>query len=271
MLHQIIEIDSRECEKAQLYTYFLDNYQEIDLARKRPVVIICPGGAYGYTSEREAEAIAIQYNARGLHACVLKYHCAPAEYPTALLELAKTVSHLRQNAEQYHIDPDKIIISGFSAGGHLAGSLGVFWHQDWLQTLMQEPMSNYKPNGLLLCYPVLISGEKGHQGSFTNLLGSSYTEELKAMLSLETQVTEYVPPTFIWHTQTDNAVPVEGTLMFATALQKVNVSYELHIYPVGGHGLALASRETMANGYPGSIQKECQNWIRLACTWAHNL
>ena len=103
-------------ETADLYTYILDNSVEMRPNRKRPVIVICPGGGYTMTSDREAEPIAMQYLARGYHAVILRYSVAPARYPLALLQLAKSVAYLREHAEEFHIDTAKIILQGFSAG-----------------------------------------------------------------------------------------------------------------------------------------------------------
>ena len=117
-----IKVDGYK-ETADLYTYFLDNSIEMNINRKRPVVVICPGGGYTMTSDREAEPIAMQYLAKGYHSVILRYSVEPARYPLALLQLAKSVAFLRENAAEFHIDTNKIVIQGFSAGGHLAASL----------------------------------------------------------------------------------------------------------------------------------------------------
>ena len=144
----------------------------------RPVIVICPGGGYEWVSEREAEPIALKFVGAGYHAVVLHYSVAPAaHYPTALRQLAWTVAHLREHAAEYHIDPNKVVVAGFSAGGHLAASYGVFWKK---KTFLAEELGvdaeQLRPNGLLLSYPVITSGPKAHRGSFTNLLGDRYDE-----------------------------------------------------------------------------------------------
>ena len=125
---------------AGLDTYFLDNYEEIDTDRKRPVVLICPGGGYRMTSDREAEAVAIKYVSMGYQACVLRYSVKPSIFPRALCELAWCVRYLRSHADEYAIDRNGIFVLGFSAGGHLAASLGVFWHEKWLEELLGADM-----------------------------------------------------------------------------------------------------------------------------------
>lgn len=116
----------------------------------RPLVLICPGGGYEFTFDRKAEAIAVQYIARGFHACVLRYSVVPAKFPQSLYELAWSVAYLRKHAAEYGIKPDKIIVAGFSAGGHLAASLGVFWDKDWLAKETELSAEQMKPNRLLL-------------------------------------------------------------------------------------------------------------------------
>ena len=130
MIYKKVEIKVEGYQEiADLYTYILDNSVEMRPNRKRPVIVICPGGGYTMTSDREAEPIAMQYLARGYHAVILRYSVAPARYPLALLQLAKSVAYLREHAEEFHIDTAKIILQGFSAGAHLAASLGVFWKE----------------------------------------------------------------------------------------------------------------------------------------------
>lgn len=129
MNYQVLDVKVKDTEEtAKLYTYFLDNSREIAPERVRPVIVICPGGGYEWVSEREAEPIALKFVGAGYHAVVLHYSVAPAaHYPTALRQLAWTVAHLREHAAEYHIDPNKVVVAGFSAGGHLAASYGVFW------------------------------------------------------------------------------------------------------------------------------------------------
>ena len=272
MKYQEFHIQVKGAENpARVITYFLSNSPEIDPQRKRPVVVICPGGGYAMTSDREAEAIAMKFLGAGIHAVVLRYSVSPSRYPVALRELAFTVSYLRKHAEEFHVDPEKIIIQGSSAGGHLAASYGVFWKK---KTFLAEELcvnaEELRPNGLILSYPVITSGPKAHRDSFYQLLGERYGELVDEM-SLEHQVSEDTPKTFLWHTAPDDCVPVENSLLFFEALHEKGIPVELHIYPEGGHGLALATEETAdkRNGY--GIQEECQSWISLAIDWALRL
>lgn len=272
MIHKKIEIKARGMEAVgNLYTYFLDSSIEMRPNEKRPVILMCPGGGYEMTSDREAEPMAMQFLAMGYHVAILRYSVCPVRYPAALLQVAESVLYLKEHADEYHIDPEKIVVQGCSAGGHLAANYGIAWNSPFLTKLMgmENDPEQLCVAGLLLCYPVITSGEKAHEESFRNLLGEQY-EEKKEELSLENQVTPGTPPTFLWHTATDETVPVENSLYFFQACLQQGVSAELHIYPVGGHGLSLANEETCrANGI--GVQKECQSWIGLAQTWLEEI
>lgn len=272
MIHKKIEIKARGMEAVgNLYTYFLDSSIEMRPNEKRPVILMCPGGGYEMTSDREAEPMAMQFLAMGYHVAILRYSVCPVRYPAALLQVAESVLYLKEHTDEYHIDPEKIVVQGCSAGGHLAANYGIAWNSPFLTKLMgmENDPEQLCVAGLLLCYPVITSGEKAHEESFRNLLGEQY-EEKKEELSLENQVTPDTPPTFLWHTATDETVPVENSLYFFQACLQQGVSAELHIYPVGGHGLSLANEETCrANGI--GVQKECQSWIGLAQTWLEEM
>ena len=166
---------------------------------------------------------------------------------------------------------DALIVSGFSAGGHLAASLGVFWDKEWLAKETGLTAEQMQPNGLLLSYPVITSGTYTHHGSMENLMGTKKSKELEELLSLEHQVGKQVPPVFIWHTLTDQSVPVQNTLMFTEELVKNQVSVEVHIFPEGQHGLSLANEETQITETGFGIQKRCQDWITLAGKWVADL
>lgn len=171
-------------EYARLNTYLISHSDSIK-TETRPLIILCPGGGYWFTSEREGEMLALQFVAAGFHAAILWYSVKPATFPTALLELAKSVELVRKHAKEWYVDPDKIVVEGCSAGGHLAASYGVFWHEDFVSNKLQVSKDILKPNGMILSYPVITSGEFAHRGSFNNLLRDQYTDEMLEKTSLE--------------------------------------------------------------------------------------
>ena len=259
-------------EYAKLCIYIQDYSEEIPYSDKRKIVLICPGGAYYKTSDREAESIALKILSMGHHAAVLRYSVAPACYPAALKETARSVVILRENAREWRIDPEKIILMGFSAGGHLAASYGVFWKKEFLWKSLKVDPEILRPNGLILGYPVITSKEPYiHKGSFKNLLGEKFLdEELMGMMSLEDHVSQDTPKCFIWNTYADPSVSAMNSLLFVQELYKNHIPVEFHMYEKGGHGLSLAN-EVTNNTRGDCIQKECQNWIQLAETWLKNV
>ncbi len=259
-------------ENAKLQTYIIDSSEQMKY-NKRPLVLICPCVWYWFVSDREAEVMALQFTAMGYHAAVLTYSTYPVRYPTQILETAQAWKLIRDNSERWNVLPDKTVILGCSAGGHLAASYSLFCGEDFVTQSVGMTSDELRPAGMILCYPVITSGEFSHRDSFATLLGADYNNllgtEILEKVSLEKQVTENAPPAFIWHTYTDNVVPVENSLLFASALRKHNVNCEMHIFPDGGHGLGLASELSQdSNGW--GVQEECKVWIRLAEVWMKN-
>ena len=228
---------------------------------KRPSVVICPGGGYEHLSDREAEPIALVFASMGFNAFIVWYRIAPHRHPGPVQDVAAAVAWVRAHAEEFSAAPDAIAVLGFSAGGHAAGSLGVRWHDEALMADCGLTCEAARPNAMVLCYPVITGGPFAHRGSFRNLTG---TEDLAIheTHSLENLVTDQAPPTFLWHTFEDGAVPVENTLMMASALRRHGVLTEVHIFPHGGHGLALANPLTSMS--PGQNLPECAQWPEMA-------
>lgn len=272
--HFTINISPEECgharadkDGADLTAYLLSPISCCP-QRRRPAVIICPGGGYAFTSDREDQAVAMQFLSMGCQTFVLHYHVAPEHFPVALMELARSTALVRDHADEWNIDPKAVLVCGFSAGGHLACSLGVFWNRKFLFQPLGLAPEQIRPDGMILSYPVITSGAYAHQDSFLKLLGEEHADdpEKRLLVSLEEQVTPETPPVFLWHTWNDGSVPVENSLLLAQALKKAGVSLEMHIYPEGRHGLSLATEEVSAPD-GGYIVPHCQNWIRLAEAW----
>ena len=250
---------------ATLNLMILPHLESITLNPERPLVLIIPGGAYAFCSDREAEAVAFKFLAEGIHAAVLRYSVAPNRYPAAALEAAWALQYCRSHARQWHVDPDAISVLGFSAGGHLAGTLGTCWRNPVFQKVLGNGVS-WRPDSQILCYPVLSLGEFTHEGSRDNLLGTPSDPEnqldKKNQLSLETQVSPDTPPTFLWHTAEDGSVPVENSLMYAASCRRNGVPFELHIFERGGHGLSTC--EEITSTEEEQIVPDNTSWIPLA-------
>ena len=173
---------------------------------------------------------------------------------------------IHDNSVEWQSDTDNIFVHGASAGGHLAGMLGVFWNQDWLGKALHVKSEVLRPAGVMLSYPVITSDEKlAHMGSFYNLLGERYEAD-KEKVSLEKQVSIDTPPCFLWHTASDKTVPVENSFLMAMALKNAGVPVELHVLPEGEHGLSLASSVVERPDGSG-VNNACKCWITLAGAW----
>lgn len=270
MRYEVIPIQTEYSDlDAKFEAYILDSSKEFQPDLIRPMIILCPGGGFAGISDREAEPIAMRFLAYGYHVGILRYSVAPACFPAALVELSEVMKLVHVNDVKWHVDSKQIYVHGFSAGGHLAASLGVYWDKPFLYEKVETAPETLRPAGIILSYPVITTKKRYmHEGSFRNLLGERY-EELKKKLSIEKLVTSKMPPCFIWHTFTDDTVPVENSLLLAKALCKAGVSTELHIYPVGGHGLSLADESTSrADG--GTVCEPVQSWMELLQVWLKN-
>lgn len=207
-------------------------------------VVICPGGGYGGLASHEGADYALYLSRRGVTAFVLKYRLGSHGYrhPVMLGDAARAVRSVRSRAAELKLDPRKIGIMGSSAGGHLASTL--LTHHDLGDAGATDPVDRFssRPDIGILCYPVITMESHGHTGSRENLLGKFPTADLINLLSNEKQVSPGTPPTFLWHTVEDQAVPVRNSLEFAAALSRNGVPFDLHIYQHGRHGIGLGSK-----------------------------
>lgn len=272
MINKIISIQVEgSTPNAHIETFFYTPSPDIAI-KVRPLVIVCPGGGYNHLSVREGESVALQFNAMGYNAAVLRYSVSPSEYPTPLLELAYTVKFFKDNASEYAIDPNKIVIYGASAGSHLVGLFGTGYYRDEVTKTFNVDSDYLKPSGLILAYPVITSGEFAHRGSFDCLLGKERCNDKDWLdyLSIDNRVNDKTPECFIWHTFEDGTVPLENSLLLANSLRKANVHFEYHVFPHGGHGLALANELTLTNNKTEYDEGSYQ-WVSLCQTWLKNL
>jgi acetyl esterase/lipase len=222
------------------------------------VVIVCPGGGYNGRADHEGEPIARWLNSAGLSAFVMQYRVKPNQHPVPMLDLQRAIRYIRSHAVEFQIDPNRIGILGFSAGGHLVSTAAT--HFDPGDPGAPDPVdhASCRPDAAVLCYPVITFGPFRHDGSRTSLLGENPSQDLIDKLSNETQVTRQTPPCFLFHTAADQAVMVENSLLFASALSAHQVPFELHVFPNGPHGVGLALDDPVLSAWP----RLCAAWFR---------
>jgi acetyl esterase/lipase len=228
-----------------------------------PCVIVVPGGGYGGMSLQESEPVAGWLNGLGISAFVLNYTVAPTKHPKPYHDVRRAIQWVRANAAEYNLDPARIGVLGFSAGGHLAGSAAVMWEDVSLAVGDALDSVSARPDLAVLCYPVITADKTVcHEGSIANLTGrENASAEERDAVSLERRVTKNTPPTFIWHTADDALVSVENAYLMAQALGRSNVEYEFHVFPEGEHGLGLCSVDFRRNAYVSQWKNLCEQWL----------
>ncbi len=257
-----------------LDAYHLHGSEQYFIGRPCPAVIVCPGGGYQFTSDREAEPIALRFLAHGYHAFVLRYS-VNTRFSVPMLDLANALLLIRRNAAEWLVDPRRLVVCGFSAGGHLAAALGVFWDRPDIRDRVGASNDELRPDAVILGYPVIDlrhgppppSGEEPHYAAMHAAIFGvrEAPDDLVDQYRPDLHVTAQSSPAFIWHTATDPIVPARNALLFASALAAHNVPYELHIWDSGPHGLALANPVTAVDA---SLNvPHAQIWVDLALAW----
>jgi acetyl esterase/lipase len=232
--------------------------------RKRPCMVVCPGGGYGMCSQRESEPIALKFLEEGFNVFVLTYSVAPNRFPTQIREVAAVMELIYKNEDNWNCDTNKIAIIGFSAGGHLAAHYSTMFDCKEVRAVFPESKS---VNASILCYPVISADAvTAHMGSFENLLGHKpQSQEETDYFSCDKNVKPTTPPAFLWHTAEDTCVPLKNTLLYAEALWRNNVPVELHVYPFGGHGLSTCDSQTIDD--MTSVFEYNAQWLTSAKKW----
>ncbi len=255
-LYQMQNLPAPANAAGRLTAYAWRTPQKLSPRRRRPGVLILPGGGYEHVSTREGESVALRFLNRGYCAFVLEYTVAPAKFPTALREAAMAMAWIRANADALEVDPGMVAAVGFSAGGHLCGTLGTLFDSPEVADI--APPELLRPDALGLCYPVAVSWGATHEGSFRNLCGED--DVLRARLSLERLARPDMPPVYLWHTRTDESVPVRNSLLLACALEEAGVDFALEIFRRGPHGLSVADEQVYSVHNLPEISERIQNW-----------
>ncbi len=244
-----------------LYSYCPDNFDEWSMGRKRKTILILPGGGYKFISQREAEPIALQYLKEDFNVFILAYTVKqkPVLHPlNPVDEVFASILYIKRNAEKYNVDIDHISILGFSAGGHLAASAGLFYQDETYSKLLNCDIDELKFKGLLLAYPVISLTNYTHLATCN--IRTNGNKELIDKFSIEKHITKKFPPTFIWSTFEDDNVSPLNSVMLIEQLIKNNVRVEFHLYPEGHHGLSLANEITCSKNNPDKYES-VHTWI----------
>lgn len=275
--------------RAVLQVYLRGNDPEFNGTSRYPGLLICPGGGYAFTSGREAEPVALEFLARGYQCFVLRYSCRYAcppgnpgcepqqlqarevHFPTQLLEAACAMRLIRARAADFAVRPDRVAAMGFSAGGHLAATLGTMWDAPEIRATLGDTVG-LRPDALCLCYPVIDSGTFAHADSIACLLGGDADPALVRRMALQHAVRPDMPPAFLWHTAADQTVPVQNSLLLAQAMAGAGVPFSIHIFPNGAHGMSLASALSAPEADPASrMDPQVAQWPALFDRWMQAL
>ena len=256
-LYQYFGVEKPEAGDGTLQCYIQKTDVHICQKRVRPGMLILPGGGYCHVSPRESEPVALHLLTRGYCVFVLRYGVLPARFPTALREAAMAMRYIRENAAELQVDPGKVAAMGFSAGGHLCGTLGTMY--DCPEVADIGPAELLRPDALGLCYPVAVSWGPTHAGSFDALCGDDTA--LRQRLSLDRLVRPDMPQVFIWHTRDDDCVPCRNSLILAQAAQEAGVDLALHIYRHGPHGLSTADVQSYPTSLLPKTSTDVPRWI----------
>ncbi|MDD2214350.1 MAG: alpha/beta hydrolase [Oscillospiraceae bacterium] len=270
----------------------LEAYLQNEAGRSelRPAIIVCPGGSYQHLAAHEGEPVALQFLAAGWQAFVLRYHVGLSKEtmaPNQLLTLGKAVLRLKREAAAWGLDPERISIAGFSAGGHLCALYATCWHHEWLAACLGATPAALRPQAAVLCYAptdlnlllqlaARIPGAEAEIQLFSQTLSGSAVPDPEFMrqYSPVTWIDRQTVPCFIWHTAADQVVPASGAMAMAEGLARYGVPYELHIYPYGRHGLGLAREQEWGEA---SVWQQHQSaaknarWVKDALSFMSDL
>lgn len=256
-LYEYFGLTRPEEGRGYLTCYLQDTTWELWVNRRRPAVLIIPGGGYEFVSEREGEPVALHFLNAGYQAFVLNYSVKPHTFPIALRESAMAMACIRQNAAQMDVNANMVAAIGFSAGGHLCGTLGTMFDCPEVAELGDAAL--LRPDALGLCYPVTVANGPTHEGSFENLSGGD--KQLRQRLSLDALVRSDMPPVYLWHVRDDDCVPLHGSIVLAQKLYDRNVDFVAHIFRRGGHGSSNSNAQVYnANAVP-AFSKDVPGWL----------
>jgi acetyl esterase/lipase len=270
---------------ATLTAYIQEPISDSQLLQRKPAIIICPGGAFLGFTEKETEPVALRFLSEGFQAFVLRYSIGTdfARFPSPFIDAAKAVMSVRQNCDRWGTDPNRIILCGFSTGGQVAATLGATWREDYLKNSLKADSQLFKPNALILGYPLLdmecfysFNQHKSQEMDtllemmFTSIYGTMFpTKQMMEKWNIVDRINVHFPPTFLWTTSEDSFIDVEESMKFIKTLAAYKIPYEFHIFERGAHGMSLGTE-----GLTGESIKNRGNapkWFELAMHWMKDL
>jgi acetyl esterase/lipase len=286
MIVETIELQEG-LSNATLTAYIQDLHESDAAFAGKPAMIICPGGAYlGYT-EKETEPVALRFLAEGFNSFVLRYSigAGAACFPAPFIDTARAVMIVRENAGKWNIHPDRICLCGFSVGAHVAATFAATWHEKYLSDALNANNERFRPNALILGYPVLdinrfavrnLERNKEMQPLLEMMLGAVFgcirpDRALLDQWNCLKRITSYIPPTFLWMAAEDKLVDVEEGLDLVKALISAGVSYELHVFQKGVHGMALGNQPAVHGSSALEKYDNVHDWVKLALKWLNDL
>lgn len=293
MIHETIYLYEGRTD-VTLTTYVLADSGEMLAGAKRPAVLICPGGAYLACSDREAEPVAMAFATMGYHAFVLRYSTYGGEvfdkgfagmtprkecqYPAPMREIGLAMLYIKEHANQWLVDEDRVAICGFSAGAHNCAMYATHWHLPVITDFFGKEKELFRPAACILGYCIsdytyMEEHAKKQIGAceLFDAANIAYlgTKEVSREQLLEVSpakcVSEETPPTFLWATAQDDVVPVQHSIRMAHALADEGIPFEMHIFEEGAHGLSLATQAS--SGCLAQINSDAKKWVELADTW----
>ena len=240
--------------------------QEMEHRRESyPCVVVIPGGAYRFCSQREAEPVALEYFAAGFNVVLLNQYSVMemAKDYHPLCDIGTTIMEIRENAKEWGCDAHRIAVVGFSAGGHLAASSGTMWKCEAVQKKLDAYHGENRPDAMILCYPVIRADEYTHEESIRYVSGCAPEEDGYRYWAVQNHVDEDTCPAFVWHTVDDELVPVENSIAMIASLQKHHIPFECHLFPHGAHGMSVCTEETASyDAYNG-------RWVQMSIQWLY--
>lgn len=273
MLHETINFT--EDGRVNLKTYIHDDYQTENgtfFIQERPAIIVLPGGAYGFLADHEGEPVALTFMKEGFNTFVLNYSVGEySSYPNPLIEISKAVWEVRSRAQEWHINPNQIVVMGFSAGAGISAMLGTQWHTKGLNEILNIPYGGNKPNAVVMGYGAASNTDLQKNADYIPPILGKIARDLTPELDIINYVSKETVPTFIWHTRYDQFVPSIQPLQLAQKFYEYDIPYELHMFEEGRHGMSVCNNLSSYQDEDIHRYSSVQMWVRMCVNWLYHM